>query len=139
VVGGNASEVKTASRTVLAEEETTEAIRALIRERESAENAGVGSRQDRKTGPCELCFRPGKILTFHHLIPRHCLRKKRFRNRFSTAEMGSRGLWLCAACHGGIHDLIPDEKILGWCYNTPELLLAHDGVRKHVAWVKKQK
>jgi hypothetical protein len=113
----------------------------MIRERETGENDNrePESRQGRKDGPCELCGRPGKFLTFHHLIPRHCHRKKRFRNRFSISEMRSSGLWLCGACHDGIHDLIPDEKILGWSYNTRELLLGHEGVRKHIDWVKKQK
>ena len=46
---------------------------------------------------------------------------------------------LCKACHGGIHDLIPDEKELAEKYNTRELLLENDAVRKHVAWVRKQK
>ena len=96
-------------------------------------------RQERKTGACELCGRPGKVLTFHHLIPRHCHRKRRYRNRFSIEEMRGRGLWLCRPCHEGIHDMIPDEKTLGWSYNTRESLLAHEGVRKHVEWVKKQK
>jgi hypothetical protein len=109
------------------------------REFDDDEAEDTPTRQERKTGPCELCERPGKILTFHHLIPRHCHRKKRFRNRFAIAEMRSRGLWLCGACHGGIHDLIPDEKVLGWDYNTRELLLSHDGLRKHVEWVRKQK
>jgi hypothetical protein len=113
----------------------------MTRDRESDESeaAGSGSRAQRKTGPCELCGRPGKSLTFHHLIPRHCHRKRRFRNRFTVEEMRSSGLWLCRACHGGIHDLIPDEQTLGWSYNTRGLLLAHEGVRKHVAWVRKQK
>ena len=109
---------------------------------ETDEKNGDGetqSRQTRKTGPCELCERPGKLLTFHHLIPRHCHRKKRFRARFSIAEMRSRGLWICRPCHGGIHDLIPDEKLLGWNYNTRELLLANEQIQKHVNWVKKQK
>jgi hypothetical protein len=99
----------------------------------------AASRRERKTGPCELCERPGQSLTFHHLIPRHCHRKKRFRGRFSIQEMRSRGLWICRLCHGGIHDLIPDEKVLGWNYHTRESLLAHEGVRKHVDWVRKQK
>jgi hypothetical protein len=99
----------------------------------------VRSRGERKVGPCELCGREGKALTFHHLIPRHCHRKTRFRKRFSVEEMRTRGLWICGACHGGIHDLIPDEKELGWSYNTREQLLAHDGVRRHVEWVRKQK
>jgi hypothetical protein len=98
-----------------------------------------GSRQERKVGPCELCDRPGQGLTFHHLIPRHCHRKKRFRDYFSLREMRSRGLWVCRLCHGGIHDLIPDEKELGWSYNTRDLLMAHEGVRKHVDWVRKVK
>ncbi len=97
------------------------------------------SRQERKTGPCELCGRPGQALTFHHLIPRHCHRKKRFRDRFTLREMRSRGLWICRLCHSGIHDLIPDEKELGWRHCTRESLLAHEGVRRHVDWVRKQK
>jgi hypothetical protein len=95
--------------------------------------------KERKLGPCELCGRAGRALSFHHLIPRHCHSKRRFRRRFTLEEMRRRGLWLCKACHGGIHDLIPDEKILGWSYNTRELLLAHEGILKHVAWVRRQR
>lgn len=95
--------------------------------------------KERQVGPCELCGREGKPLTFHHLIPRHCHRKRRFRKRFALVEMRDRGLWLCRGCHSGIHDLIEDEKDLGWNYNTRELLLAHERVSKHVEWVKKQK
>ncbi len=118
---------------------TVEAVRAMIRGRDTDDYEEADSRQDRKTGPCELCGRPDKFLTFHHLIPRRCHRMNRFRNTFSIGEMRSRGLWLCEPCHGGIHDLIPDEKLLGWSYNTRELLLAHEGIRRHVNWVKKQK
>jgi hypothetical protein len=106
---------------------------------EPVEGDETGAHRERKVGPCELCGRPGKSLTFHHLIPRHCHRKRRFRNRFSLEMMRSHGLWLCGACHHGVHDIIPDEKVLGWSYYTRELLLAHDGVRKHVDWVRKQK
>src|SRR4051794_38201534 len=88
---------------------------------------GAMSHRERKLGPCELCGRSGKALTFHHLIPRHCHRKRRFRKRFTIDEMRDRGLWLCRPCHGGIHDLIADEKVLGWQYSTRELLLAHEG------------
>lgn len=102
------------------------------------DNPGVPLRA-KKGDACELCGRSGKALTFHHLIPRHCHRKKRFRQRFRLEEMRHRGLWLCGACHGGIHDLIPDEKILGWDYNTRDLLLGHEGVSRHVDWVRKQK
>jgi 5-methylcytosine-specific restriction endonuclease McrA len=97
------------------------------------------SHQERKAGLCELCGRSGKSLTFHHLIPRHCHRKKRFRSRFRLDEMRQRGLWICPACHGGIHDLFPDEKTLGWSYNTRELLLDDERLRKHIDWVRKQK
>ncbi len=94
---------------------------------------------NRMNGPCDLCERPDRFLTFHHLVPRHCHRKKRFRRSFSVREMRKRGLWLCRECHSGIHDLIPDEKVLGWSYNTKEQLLAHEAISKHVEWVKKQK
>lgn len=53
--------------------------------------------------------------------------------------MQKRSLMLCKECHDGIHDLIPDEKELADNYNTRELLLAHEGIKKHVAWVRKQK
>ena len=109
-------------------------------DREAYQSVEVCSPRDAKAaGACELCGRLGKDLTFHHLIPRHCHRKPRFRNRFSIKEMRSRGLWVCGACHDGIHDLIPNEKELGWNYYTRELLMAHEGVRRHVDWVKKQK
>jgi hypothetical protein len=88
---------------------------------------------------CELCERSDRLLTFHHLIPRHCHRKKRFRRRFTLDEMRHQGLWLCKECHLGIHDLISDEKLLGWEYNTRDLLLSYAGVRKHVEWVRKKK
>ena len=97
------------------------------------------SQKERKVGLCELCGRSGQSLSFHHLIPRHCHRKRRFRQRFTLQEMRSRGLWLCRGCHGGIHDLITDEKVLGWSYHTRDLLLAHEGVRKHVERVRKQR
>lgn len=53
--------------------------------------------------------------------------------------MQTRGLFLCSLCHNGIHDLIPDEKTLAESYNTRELLLAHEGIARHVAWAAKQK
>ncbi len=113
---------------------------AIMSREPEIDEADEGKNQkERKIGPCELCGRSGQSLSFHHLIPRHCHRKRRFRQRFSVEEMRSRGLWLCRACHGGIHDLIPDEKLLGWNYNTKELLLAHEGISKHVEWARKQR
>jgi hypothetical protein len=98
----------------------------------------AGSPKDDHKHRCELCGR-SKPLTKHHLIPRGVHRKKRFVTRFGKEEMHRRSLMLCKACHGGIHDLIPDEKELAEKYNTRELLLENDAVRKHVAWVRKQK
>lgn len=87
---------------------------------------------------CELCGRE-KPLTKHHLIPRAVHSKKKFIQKFGKKEMQHRGLMLCKPCHNGIHDLIPDEKELAESYNTKELLLANEAIKKHVAWVKKQK
>jgi formate hydrogenlyase subunit 6/NADH:ubiquinone oxidoreductase subunit I len=87
---------------------------------------------------CELCGRL-KPLTFHHLIPRHVHRKRRYRRRYALAEMRCRGLYLCKLCHDGIHDLIPDEKELAAHFNTRELLLTHEALRRHIDWVRRQK
>ena len=87
--------------------------------------------------PCELCQRD-KPLTFHHLIPRAVHSKKRFQNRFTKEQMQS-GIDICQKCHSGIHDIVPDEKELADKYYTKELLLEHEGIVKHVAWVRKQK
>ncbi len=87
---------------------------------------------------CELCGRQ-KPLTKHHLIPRGVHRKKRFQARFGKQEMHRRSLMICKQCHAGIHDLIPDEKELADKYHTRELLLANEAIRRHVAWVRKQK
>jgi len=88
--------------------------------------------------PCALCGRD-RPLTFHHLIPRAVHARKRFRRKFTREEMKTRGILVCRKCHSGIHDLIPDEKVLAESYNTVESLLAHEGVAKHVAWVRKQR
>ncbi len=90
-------------------------------------------------GCCELCGRPGQALTKHHLIPRAVHTKKRFVNRFGKKEMRERGLMICRLCHSGLHDLFPDEKELADKYYTRELLLANEGVMRHIAWVRKQK
>jgi len=91
-----------------------------------------------QTDRCELCGRRKK-LTKHHLVPKAVHTKKRYVARFGKKEMRQRGLMLCRACHAGIHDLIPDKKELADKYHTKELLLAIEAVRKHIAWVKKQK
>jgi hypothetical protein len=88
---------------------------------------------------CELCGRVGQNLTKHHLIPRAVHTKKRFVNRFGKKEMRERSIMICQLCHSGLHDLFPDEKVLADHFNTRELLLAHEGVKKHIVWVRKQK
>lgn len=93
---------------------------------------------DPGSGCCELCGRRAR-LTFHHLIPRRVHRLSRFVRRFGLEVMRTRGLDLCELCHHGIHDLIPDEKQLAESYHTRELLLAHPGVARHVAWAARQK
>jgi hypothetical protein len=97
-----------------------------------------GQEATKQIDHCELCGRR-KPLTKHHLVPRAVHRKKRYVNRFGKKEMRKRGLMICEQCHDGIHDLIPDERELAEQYHTKELLLANDAIRKHIAWVKKQK
>jgi len=87
---------------------------------------------------CELCGRETK-LSFHHLIPCAVHKRNKFLKTFGRDEMKSRGLMLCKLCHDGIHDIIPSEKTLAESYNTKELLMAHEGIIKHVAWATKQK
>jgi hypothetical protein len=91
-----------------------------------------------KPDRCELCGRQQE-LTKHHLLPRAIHSKKRYVNRHGKKELRKRALMICRLCHDGIHDLIPDEKELADEYHTKELLLANEAVRKHIAWVKKQK
>ena len=96
---------------------------------------------DRLRGPvgeCELCHRV-KPLTEHHLIPRAVHRKTYFQKRFTKEEMTHRRILICRKCHKGIHRIIPDEKELARDYNTKEQLLANERIRRHVAWVAKQK
>lgn len=98
-------------------------------------NRRTKSKQPNK---CELCGREVR-LTFHHLIPRRVHKRTRFIRRHGKEEMRSTGLWLCKLCHSGIHMIIPNEKLLAESYYTKELLLAHEGVARHVAWARKQK
>ncbi|MBL8828590.1 MAG: hypothetical protein JNM18_16530 [Planctomycetaceae bacterium] len=87
---------------------------------------------------CELCGRD-KPLTKHHLIPRAVHGKTRFRRRYTKVEMHTRSIRICRLCHNGIHDLIPDEKLLAEHFNTLAALLTHEGLQRHIAWVRKQK
>ena len=105
-----------------------------MRKRPGQDGHDAGEQMDR----CELCGRRKK-LTKHHLVPRAVHTKKRYVTRFGKKEMRKRGLMICKECHDGIHDLIPNEKELADKYHTKELLLANEAVRKHIAWVMKQK
>jgi hypothetical protein len=87
---------------------------------------------------CELCGR-AVALTFHHLIPRRVHRIRRFVERYGKDELRRRGLYVCRLCHRGIHDLIPDERVLAENFSSRDSLLAHQGIARHVAWVAKQK
>lgn len=97
------------------------------------------SRMAPTPGPtnCELCGRD-KPLTFHHLIPKAVHGKRRYQKRHTKTELRSRGLYICRLCHNGIHDLIP-ERELADNFATREALLDHEGLARHIAWVKKQK
>jgi len=86
---------------------------------------------------CELC-QSEEAHNFHHFIPRTLHTNKWFKRRYTRAEM-KQGIEVCKACHLAIHDLIPDEKELGRCYNTKETLLSHPEVGKFVRWKRKGK
>jgi hypothetical protein len=86
---------------------------------------------------CELC-RNEASHNFHHFIPRTLHSNKWFKKRYSRAEM-QQGIQVCKACHGAIHDLVPDEKELGRHYNTLEKLLAHPEISKFVEWKRRGK
>ena len=45
---------------------------------------------------------------------------------------------VCTLCHSGIHDIY-DEKELAENFNTKELLMADERIKKHVEWSRKQK
>ena len=86
---------------------------------------------------CEMCERSRK-LTFHHLIPRKCHTNKWFKKHFDKDDMKTRGLYLCSLCHNYIHEIL-SEKELGRNFNTLELLLGHEKIRRFVKYSKKLK
>lgn len=94
------------------------------------------TRAERRDGPCEICDRK-KPLTFHHLIPKMVHNRKRYQKRYTKQELNT-GLYICKLCHDGIHDYFKETELAA-NFNTKELLLGHEGFKKHVAWTKKQK
>lgn len=89
-----------------------------------------------KTDPCPLCHRE-TFLTFHHLIPKKIQRRTRFQKDYSKEEL-NRGVYICRLCHKGIHTLY-DEMQLAKYLNTVPALKKNDRLRRHFAWVAKQK
>jgi 5-methylcytosine-specific restriction endonuclease McrA len=85
---------------------------------------------------CELCGRTKK-LTFHHLIPKTCHSNKWFKKNFTTADMKTRGIYVCQHCHDFIHSQY-SEKELGKSYNTKEILLQNSKIKEFIRWVRKQ-
>lgn len=89
-----------------------------------------------RRGGCTLCGRDAR-LTFHHLIPRKMHRRNRFKKHYSRAQL-SQGIDVCRLCHDGIHALY-DEATLARSLHTAAQLKRDPQVRKHIAWVRKQK
>jgi len=44
---------------------------------------------------------------------------------------------ICRQCHNAVHNLI-DNKTLAQSFNTVDKLMAHEGIRKAVAYVSRQ-
>jgi len=96
----------------------------------------MGNWETDKVGICELCGREN-ILSFHHLIPRCLHTNKWFKKMYTKLEM-NKGIKVCKyECHKEIHSQI-SEKELGKSYNTLELLLNHDKIKKYVKWIQKR-
>ena len=85
---------------------------------------------------CELCG-TGRLITFHHLIPKSCHKNKWFRKNFSKEQMRESGIYICRSCHSFIHRQFA-EKTLGRDLNSLQALLADEKIKKHIAWARKQ-
>jgi 5-methylcytosine-specific restriction endonuclease McrA len=90
----------------------------------------------RRGAPCQLCGRTTE-LTFHHLIPRKVHRRKRFRKQVPRETLQT-GIAICRLCHSGLHRLY-DEMTLATRLNSLETLRTDPAIRRHVAWVRKQR
>ncbi|MFW5751211.1 MAG: hypothetical protein ACOCZK_06140 [Planctomycetota bacterium] len=85
---------------------------------------------------CPLCGRTCE-LTFHHLIPKKMHRRERYRKRYSR-EQRATGIGICRLCHDGIHDLY-DEQTLAERFPDLAALRSDPAIRRHCAWVARQK
>lgn len=86
---------------------------------------------------CELCACE-QAYNFHHFIPRTLHSNRWFKQRYNREQMRE-GLYLCKACHGAIHDLVPSEKELGRHFNTKETLLGHAKIAAYVKWKRRRR
>lgn len=80
---------------------------------------------------CALCGRETPTLTEHHLIPRSQGRRRGVR----VAELPTADL--CPACHKFLHRTFTNAELAGE-YRDVQALLAHEDVRRFVAWVRRQ-
>lgn len=87
-------------------------------------------------GVCPCCQRHC-ALTFHHLIPKKLHRRVYFKKHFSREQL-NQGLYLCRACHNGIHDHY-DEMTLARQFPDLESLRRDAALARHFEWVGRQK
>jgi hypothetical protein len=73
--------------------------------------------------PCPLCERPNFHPSDHHLVPK--------------SRGGKLTQTLCRDCHRAIHATFTNKE-LELRYHTRELLLAHEGFQRMVAFVARQ-
>ncbi|QEG38163.1 hypothetical protein UC8_01160 [Roseimaritima ulvae] len=85
---------------------------------------------------CELCG-IDEAFNKHHLIPRHCHRKNRWKRRFSKEQM-QHTISVCKMCHHSVHAFIPDEKELGRDYYSIEKLKSHPDIAKYLKWKRRR-
>jgi hypothetical protein len=85
---------------------------------------------------CPFCGRETD-LTFHHFVPRKVHRRTHFKKTFTREEL-NQGVDICRLCHNGIHDLY-DEVTLAKQFASFTALVNDPALKKHFAWVAKQK
>ncbi|WP_372716424.1 hypothetical protein [Novipirellula sp.] len=85
---------------------------------------------------CELC-EVDYAYNEHHLIPRHCHRKTWWKRRFTKEQM-QQTISVCKMCHRSIHNLIPDEKVIGRHYHSIETLKSHPAIANYLAWKRRR-
>lgn len=99
-------------------------------------NENSDTKNDTKTGDCELCGRTLN-LTRHHLIPQSRHNKSRTRRHFSRDEMKSDIAMICRPCHSQIHRVFSNHELADY-YHTIDRIREHSEMQKFIAWVKKR-